>query len=45
MQAGDILNTYADIHDLVKDFSFKPKVTISKGIANFTKWYLDYYSP
>ena len=44
IQPGDVLNTYADIDDLVKDFSFKPKVKISKWIANFTKWYLDYHS-
>ena len=43
MQAGDVLDTYADIDDLVKIFSFKPKVSISEGIENFVQWYLNYY--
>ena len=43
MQAGDVLDTFADVDDLVKDFSFKPRVTISEGIENFVQWYLNYY--
>jgi UDP-glucuronate 4-epimerase len=44
MQPGDVLDTFADVDDLVKDFSFKPRFTISEGIENFVQWYLDYYS-
>jgi UDP-glucuronate 4-epimerase len=43
MQAGDVLDTFADVDDLVKDFSFKPRVSISEGIENFVQWYLNYY--
>jgi UDP-glucuronate 4-epimerase len=43
MQAGDVQNTFADVDDLVKDFSFKPKFTISEGIKNFVNWYVSYY--
>jgi len=44
MQPGDVLDTFADVDDLVNDFSFKPIFTISEGIENFVQWYLDYYS-
>jgi UDP-glucuronate 4-epimerase len=43
MQPGDVLDTFADVDDLVENFSFKPKVTISQGIENFVKWYSNYY--
>ncbi|MDG2252659.1 MAG: NAD-dependent epimerase [Methylophilaceae bacterium] len=43
MQPGDVLDTFADVDDLVKDFFFKPQVTISQGIENFVKWYSNYY--
>jgi len=43
IQAGDVPNTFADVEDLVKDFSFKPQVTISEGIKNFVQWYISYY--
>ena len=43
MQAGDVLDTFADVDDLVKDFSFKPRVSISEGIEDFVQWYLNYY--
>jgi len=32
IQAGDVLNTNADIHDLVKKFNYKPKTTLEEGI-------------
>ena len=44
LQKGDVLETYADIDILIKDFDYKPKVTIEKGIKLFVEWYLEYYS-
>jgi UDP-glucuronate 4-epimerase len=43
MQPGDILNTYADVDDLVKEFSYKPSMTIKQGVENFAVWYKKYY--
>ncbi len=43
MQAGDMLETCADIDDLVKDFDFRPSTLIDDGIRNFANWYRDYY--
>lgn len=43
LQSGDVLETFADIDDLIEDIQYKPKVTIKKGIKEFIKWYTDYY--
>lgn len=43
MQPGDVPATYADIHDLTRDFGFRPRTSIKEGISQFVKWYRDYY--
>jgi nucleoside-diphosphate-sugar epimerase len=43
MQAGDVLQTYADVDDLVADFGFKPSTNFSDGLSKFVKWYKSYY--
>ena len=43
MQDGDVPATYADVDDLVKDVGYAPKTPIETGIANFVRWYRDYY--
>ena len=43
LQPGDVPDTYADVQDLVKDVSYKPETTVEEGIANFVRWYKDYY--
>jgi len=43
MQPGDVHETCADVDDLI-DIGFKPSTPIEKGIKEFVKWYLDYYS-
>ncbi|MGM0878989.1 MAG: NAD-dependent epimerase [Bacillota bacterium] len=43
LQPGDVLETYADIDDLIKDISYKPRVTIEEGIQKFVNWFKDYY--
>jgi UDP-glucuronate 4-epimerase len=44
LQAGDVLETYADVSDLVNDINYHPNTSIDTGIANFVKWYRNYYS-
>jgi len=44
LQSGDVLDTFADVSDLVKDFDYKPSITIKEGVAKFIKWYKNYYS-
>ncbi len=44
LQAGDVPATFADVNDLIKDTGFKPSTPIVEGIANFVKWYKEYYN-
>ena len=43
LQPGDVVDTYADIDDLITQFDFKPSISIEQGVDNFSKWYLKYY--
>jgi len=43
MQPGDVIETYADVHDLFKEFGYKPSTNINQGVGNFTKWFREYY--
>ena len=43
LQLGDVPDTYADVQDLIKDFDFKPQMSMKKGVKNFINWYLSYH--
>ena len=43
MQAGDVLRTYADVTELMRDFDFKPSTTIEEGLGKFADWFWEYY--
>lgn len=43
IQPGDVLETYADVDDLIQNIGFKPETSIEEGIRRFVKWYKDYY--
>jgi len=43
MQAGDILETYADVQDLMADVGFKPDTSVEEGLRRFVEWYRGYY--
>jgi UDP-glucuronate 4-epimerase len=42
MQPGDVLTTYADVDDLIRDVGFKPTTSIEEGIDHFVQWYREY---
>jgi UDP-glucuronate 4-epimerase len=42
MQQGDVPKTSAEINQLIKDYKYKPKTPINKGIKEFIKWYKNY---
>ena len=44
MQAGEVMETYADITDAATDFGFQPKTDIAEGLSDFIRWYRDFYS-
>ena len=43
-QPGDVLATYADITDLMRDVDFKPITSIETGVKRFVDWYQSFYS-
>ena len=44
LQPGDVPDTYADVVDLVRDFDYKPSITVNQGVAKFVEWYKNYYN-
>ena len=44
LQPGDVLSTFADIDDLIKDAGFKPRTPLSRGLSEFVAWYKGYKS-
>ena len=42
LQPGDVPDTYADVNDLIKEFNYKPSMSIKEGVKNFTDWYRKY---
>ena len=45
LQPGDVVETYADVGDLVADVDFKPATSIETGVARFVDWYREYHQP
>ena len=43
LQPGDVYETHANIDNLIKDYSYMPKVNIQEGIYNFIDWYKNFY--
>jgi len=43
MQAGDVVETFADVNDLMRDIGYQPSTDIKDGIRQFVKWYKEYY--
>lgn len=43
MQDGDVVSTYADVSELIKDFDYKPNTKLEDGIKEFVKWYYNMY--
>lgn len=43
LQPGDVPDTYANVDALVDDVGYKPGTPLEDGIANFVKWYREYY--
>lgn len=43
MQDGDVPATFADVSALERDFNYRPATSVKTGIANFVRWYREYY--
>lgn len=43
LQAGDVLDTFADSSKLEKATGYKPSTPVSEGVAAFVQWYRQYF--
>jgi UDP-glucuronate 4-epimerase len=43
MQPGDVIETFADVGDLMHDTGFRPDTPIADGIRSFVAWYRGHY--
>lgn len=43
MQPGDVMETFADVGDLMRDVGFRPQTSIKDGIRGLVAWYRDHY--
>jgi UDP-glucuronate 4-epimerase len=44
MQDGDVLETWADVDDLILDTGYSPNTPVEEGIKRFVAWYKEYYN-
>lgn len=43
LQPGDVPDTFANVDDLMAEVGYRPETPIEYGIAEFVKWYKEYY--
>lgn len=43
LQPGDVVDTFADVDDLVRDVGYRPSVPVKEGIDRFISWFNSYY--
>jgi UDP-glucuronate 4-epimerase len=43
LQAGDVLETWADVDSLTRWIDFSPSTPLAHGVAAFVGWYRDFY--
>jgi UDP-glucuronate 4-epimerase len=43
LQAGDVLETFADVEDLETEIGYRPAKSLEEGLSEFVSWYFSYY--
>lgn len=43
LQAGDVLQTWADVSSLARWIDFSPGISLERGVHDFVGWYRDFY--
>ena len=43
IQPGDLVDTFADVDELVSEFGYRPRISVDEGVGRFVKWYRDHY--
>jgi len=44
LQSGDVPDTEADVSKLGAEVGYQPRVSVEEGVANFVRWYQQYYA-
>ncbi|WP_417800489.1 NAD-dependent epimerase [Tenacibaculum sp.] len=44
MQMGDVKRTWANVDELINDYTYKPKVKVAEGVRRFVQWYQEYHN-
>ncbi|MWW23649.1 NAD-dependent epimerase [Algibacter lectus] len=44
MQPGDVERTWANVDELIKDYNYKPNISIQHGVKSFIDWYKSFYN-
>ncbi|HJW47310.1 MAG TPA: NAD-dependent epimerase [Lysobacter sp.] len=44
LQPGDVPDTEADVSELIAAVAYRPVVGVEQGVAEFVRWYRDYYA-
>jgi UDP-glucuronate 4-epimerase len=44
MQPGDVEKTWANVDELIRDYSYQPNTSITKGVGTFINWFKRYYN-
>lgn len=43
-QPGDVAHTFADVTSLMADIGYQPQTSIEDGVAEFVKWFREFYN-
>jgi len=43
LQPGDVVDTFADVKDLMSDFNYSPSISIYEGLSIFEDWHKRYF--
>ena len=43
IQDGDVVSTYADVSELIRDFNYQPDTPLAEGVEHFVSWYKQFY--
>ncbi|HMS26219.1 MAG TPA: NAD-dependent epimerase [Burkholderiaceae bacterium] len=43
LQPGDVLDTWANVDELIDQFDYKPCTEVAQGVESFARWYKNYY--
>ncbi|MGB5819504.1 MAG: NAD-dependent epimerase/dehydratase family protein [Saonia sp.] len=43
LQPGDVVKTWANVDELIKDYDYSPKTSLQMGVRQYASWFKQYY--